>query len=74
MLGGELAVPCNPKSAYAGPKNLSEKKQKRIKPLAKKGGGSRVTDGYEPRQVREEAAVNNLICITSQSAQRSFYC
>jgi hypothetical protein len=26
-----------------------------------------VTDDYEPRQVREEAAVNNSLCITKQS-------
>ncbi len=26
-----------------------------------------MTDDYEPRQVREEAAVNNSICITKQS-------
>ena len=31
-----------------------------------------MTDDYEPRQVREEAAVNNSICITNQSGLISF--
>jgi len=31
-----------------------------------------VTDDYEPRQVREEAAVNNSICITKQSGLITF--
>ena len=33
----------------------------------REGVGPRVTDDYQPRQIREEAAVNNLICITKQS-------
>ena len=32
-----------------------------------------MTDNYEPRQVREEAAVNNLICITNQSGLITFF-
>jgi len=31
-----------------------------------------VTDDYEPRQVREEAAVSNSICITKQSDLTTF--
>ncbi len=31
-----------------------------------------MTDDYEPRQVREEAAVNNSICITKQSGLITF--
>ncbi len=33
-----------------------------------------MTDDYEPRQVREEAAVNNSICITKQSGLSTFSC
>ena len=33
-----------------------------------------MTDDYEPRQVREEAAVNNSICITKQSGLITFSC
>ena len=32
-----------------------------------------MTDDYEPRQVREEAAVNNSICITKQSGLLPFF-
>jgi len=31
-----------------------------------------LTDDYEPRQIREEAAVNNSICITKQSGPIAF--
>ncbi len=31
-----------------------------------------MTDDYEPRQIREEAAVNNSICITKQSGPITF--
>ena len=34
--------------------------------------GPRLTDDYEPRQIREEAAVNNSICITKQSGPITF--
>jgi hypothetical protein len=34
--------------------------------------GPRLTDDYEPRQIREEAAVNNSICITKQSGSITF--
>ena len=30
-------------------------------------GGTCVTDAYEPRQVREEAAVSKAVCVVSQS-------
>jgi len=60
-------VPCNPKSAYAGSKILPEKQEWGLIFSVEKVAGSRVTDDYEPRQVRKEAAVNNLLCITKQS-------
>jgi len=31
-----------------------------------------LTDDYEPRQIREEAAVNNSICIAKQSGPITF--
>jgi len=40
--------------------------------LVREEAGPRVTDDYELRQVREEAAVNNLICITKQSGLITF--
>jgi len=67
VLDGELAVPCSPKSAHAGSKILPEKQELWLILLVRKEAGPRVTDDYESRQVREEAAVNNLICITKQS-------
>ena len=67
MLDGELAVPCIPKSAHAGSKILTEKQELWLILLVREEVGPRVTDDYEPRQVREEAAVNNSICITKQS-------
>ncbi len=60
-------MPCIPKSAYAGSKILSEKQEWWSMLFVREEVGPRVTDCYEPRQVREEAAVNNLICITKQS-------
>ena len=64
MLNGELAVPCSPKSAHAGLKILSEKQELRVDSFSKRGGRTSCADDYESRQVREEAAVNNSICIT----------
>jgi len=61
VLGGELAVSCNPKSAYAGLKSLL-----RVHGLMFQGAspvGRHATGGYESRQVREEAAVSRLSCV-----------
>ena len=75
MLDGELAVPYNPKSAYAGSKILPEKLELGLFFSVKEVAGPRVPDDYEPRQVREEAAVNNSLCSTKQSGQNTcFYC
>jgi len=72
VLDGELAVPCIPKSAHAGSKILPEKQESWLMLLVSEEAGPRVTDDYELRQVREEAAVNNLICITKQSGLITF--
>ena len=66
-------MPCSPKSAHAGSKILPEKQEFWLILFVREEAGSRVTDDYEPRQVREEAAVNNLICITKQSGLITFF-
>jgi hypothetical protein len=73
VLDGELAVPCNPKSAHAGSKILSAKHERGLIHSVGEEVGPRLTDDYEPRQVREEAAVNNLICITKRSGPHTFF-
>ena len=73
MLDGELAVPCSPKSAHAGSKILPEKQELWLILFVREVAGPRVTGDYEPRQVREEAAVNNSICITKQSGLITFF-
>ena len=74
MLDGELAVPCSPKSAHAGSKILPEKLELWLILFVREVVGPRVTDDYEPRQVREEAAVNNFVCITKRSDPHTFFC
>jgi len=32
--------------------------------------GRRATDGYEPRQVRKEAAISNAVCVADRSRPR----
>jgi len=63
-LGGKLAVSCRPKSAYAG-----------LNPLLRVHGsmsqevslvGHHATDGYEPRQIRKEAAVSKPVCVVAR--------
>jgi len=66
-------VPCSPKSAHAGSKFLPEKQELWLILFVREVVGPRVTDDYEPRQVREEAAVNNSICITKQSDLIAFF-
>jgi hypothetical protein len=66
-------VPCSPKSAHAGSKILPEKQELCLILFVREEVGPRVTDDYEPRQVREEAAVNNSICITKQSGLITFF-
>jgi len=66
-------VPCSPKSAHAGSKILPEKLELWLILFVREEVGPRVTDDYEPRQIREEAAVNNSICITKQSGLITFF-
>jgi len=66
-------VPCSPKSAHAGSKILPEKQELWLILFVREVVGPRVTDDYEPRQVREEAAVNNSICSTKQSGLITFF-
>ncbi len=66
-------MPCIPKSAHAGSKILTEKQELWLILLVREEVGPRVTDDYEPRQIREEAAVNNSICITKQSGLITFF-
>ena len=67
MLGGELAVPHSPKSAHAGSNVLQESPDSEgFKPLGE-GDGPHVTDAYEPRQIREEAAVSKRVCVVKES-------
>jgi len=66
-------VPCSPKSAHAGSKILPEKQELLLILFVREEVGPRVTDDYEPRQVREEAAVNNSICITNPSGLITFF-
>ncbi len=49
-----------PKSAYAGLNSLSSSCRKIAQSHQ---AGRHATDGYEPRQVRKEAAVNNAVCV-----------
>lgn len=64
MLGGELAVPFSRNPLYAG-----------LNSLLRVWFGTlffiltdrRATDGYEPRQVRKEAAISNAVCVTDRS-------
>ena len=60
-LSGEVAVPCHPRSAPAGPNSSFEAVSARrwpTGPVLK--AGSRAAGTCEPRQVRKEAAVSRL--------------
>jgi len=67
VLDGELAVPCNPKSAYAGLNVLQEILDASSFSVLRRRGGPHVTGTYEPRQVREEAAVTKQACVVVES-------
>ncbi len=68
MLDGELAVPCNPKSAYAGSNVLHESSLSGRLPVTFwRRDGTHVTDACEPRQVRKEAAVSKAVCVVMSS-------
>jgi hypothetical protein len=60
-LGGKLAVSCHPKSAYAGLNSLLRAHRSMSQGLSLVG--RHATGGYEPRQVREEAAVSHPACV-----------
>jgi len=67
VLGGELAVPQNPKSAHAGSNVLWRALIRDVSNHSWGGDGPHVTDAYEPRQVREEAAVSKKVCVVTES-------
>src|SRR3989304_7447594 len=58
VLGGELAVPCNPQSATAGLNSRLEAPSRGARPArAAKRAGSCATGTDQPRQAREGATV-----------------
>jgi hypothetical protein len=57
----------NPKSAYAGQNFLLRIVTASKNPFLQVKIGRYATNGYEPRQVRKEAAVNNAVCVVSTS-------
>ena len=67
VLGGALAVSCTRNPLYAGLNSL-------LKGCSRNLGlsliGRHATDGYEPRQVRKEAAISNAVCVVDRSRSR----
>jgi len=70
VLDGELAVPCNPRSALAGLKVLQENGAMEFNRLPVSRDGPHVTSACEPRQIREEAAVSRNGCVVMVSIPR----
>src|SRR3954447_24727226 len=63
VLGGEVAVPCNPRTALAGLNPLVEGRGLRGQCCRwrRRWLGSRAVDAREPGQVREEAALSGSV-------------
>ena len=60
VLGGELAVPYTRNPLHAG-LNPHRRISKRMRTDSRVG--HRATGGYEPRQIRKEAAISNAACV-----------
>jgi len=60
-------VPHDPKSAHAGSNVLRRALIRDVSNHSRGGDGPHVTDAYEPRQVREEAAVSKKVCVVTES-------
>jgi len=65
VLGGELAVPFSRNPLYAGLNSLFEGPKAKVEQTILIG--RRATDGHEPRQVREEAAISDAGCVVDRS-------
>ncbi len=74
MLGGELAVPCNPQSAPVGPINRLRLIIIGYAPVqVVMKAGSCAAEGYKPRQVRKEAAVSNILRVSQENLTGANY-